>query len=210
MNRLTILFDADDVAEMLLDSWVNTLNDRYGTSVCVEDVTDWDVSLAFPTLTKEQIYGVLQDSELWSNLTPMPGAQECLQRLYDEGHDLYMVTATDYRTCRAKIERILELFPFLDVNHIIIAHNKQMIKGDILIDDGPHNLINGDYRKILFDRPHNRKFDAAANDMLRVKSWKEIDVAVHVYADYFVLHEEEFPWLITSHSTQTDVQDVKC
>ena len=118
MTRLRILFDADDVAETLLEGWVKTLNERYGTATSVEDVTDWDVSKAFPTLTKQQIYGVLQEDEVWANLTPMPGAQEYLKRLYDEGHELYMVTATDYRTCRVKIERILELFPFLDANQM--------------------------------------------------------------------------------------------
>lgn len=151
MTRLRILFDADDVAETLLEGWVKTLNERYGTTTSVEDVTDWDVSKAFPTLTKQQIYGVLQEDEVWAKLTPMPGAQEYLKRLHDEGHELYMVTATDYRTCRVKIERILELFPFLDANHIIIAHNKQMVMGDVLIDDGPHNLVNGPYFRILFD-----------------------------------------------------------
>ena len=156
MTRLRILFDADDVAETLLEGWVKTLNERYGTTTSVEDVTDWDVSKAFPTLTKQQIYGVLQEDEVWAKLTPMPGAQEYLKRLHDEGHELYMVTATDYRTCRVKIERILELFPFLDANHIIIAHNKQMVMGDVLIDDGPHNLVNGPYFRILFDQPHNR------------------------------------------------------
>lgn len=97
MTRLRILFDADDVAETLLEGWVKALNERYGTTTSVEDVTDWDVSKAFPTLTKQQIYGVLQEDEVWANLTPMPGAQEYLKRLYDEGHELYMVTATDYR-----------------------------------------------------------------------------------------------------------------
>ena len=59
MTHLRILFDADDVAETLLEGWVKVLNERYGTTTSVEDVTDWDVSLAFPTLTKQQIYGVL-------------------------------------------------------------------------------------------------------------------------------------------------------
>ena len=98
MTRLRILFDADDVAETLLEGWVKTLNERYGTTTSVEDVTDWDVSKAFPTLTKQQIYGVLQEDEVWAKLTPMPGAQEYLKRLHDEGHELYMVTATDYRS----------------------------------------------------------------------------------------------------------------
>lgn len=64
MKPLTILTDADDVIENLLDCWVAMLNNRYGTSASPEDVTDWNVSLAFPTLTREQVYSVLADDEL--------------------------------------------------------------------------------------------------------------------------------------------------
>lgn len=174
MSHLKILFDADDVAENLVQDWIHILNKRYGTSVSLDDVTDWDISVAFPTLTKQQIYGVLQEDEVWANLTPMPGAQEYLKRLHDEGHELYMVTATDYRTCRVKIERILELFPFLDAEHIVIAHHKQMVMGDVLIDDGPHNLIGGRYFRILFDRPNNRGFDEKKYGMRRAVGWEQV------------------------------------
>lgn len=179
MNKLTILFDADDTVENLCDCWIAMLNERYGTSVTLEDVRDWDITLAFPTLTKEQVFGVLHDDELWRRITPIPGSVEVLQKLQQEGHQLYMVTASDYRTCKAKVERLLELFPFLDWGHIIITSHKQMVHGDILIDDGPHNLVGGEYFKILFDRPHNRNYDDAANGMLRLHTWEEIDAVIH-------------------------------
>ena len=65
MKKLTILFDADDTVENLSDCWIAMLNERYGTSVTPEDVHGWDISLAFPTLTKKQVFGVLHDDELW-------------------------------------------------------------------------------------------------------------------------------------------------
>ena len=153
MKKLTILFDADDTVENLSDCWIAMLNERYGTSVTPEDVHGWDISLAFPTLTKEQVFGVLHDDELWRRITPIPGSIEVLQKLYDEGHQLYMVTAC----------------------------NKQMVRGDVLIDDAPHNLVGGEYAKILFDRPHNRSFDHVAHDALRVNTWEEIDQVIHSY-----------------------------
>ncbi len=181
MKKLTILFDADDTVENLSDCWIAMLNERYGTSVTPEDVHGWDISLAFPTLTKEQVFGVLYDDELWRRITPISGSVEVLQKLYDEGHQLYMVTASSYHTCKTKVERLLELFPFLDWEHIIFACNKQMVRGDVLIDDAPHNLVGGEYAKILFDRPHNRSFDHVAHDALRVNTWEEIDQVIHSY-----------------------------
>lgn len=191
MTHLKILIDADDVAETLQYSWVNAVNKKYGTSATVEDVTDWDVSKAFPTLTKQQVYGVLQEDDMWANLTPTPGAQEYMKRLHDEGHELYIVTATDFRTCRVKIERILELFPFLDAEHIIIAHNKQMVTGDVLIDDGPHNLVNGPYFRIHFDQPHNRGIDEKKYGMYRAVGW---DQAYRLICENLVFEPDNDIW----------------
>lgn len=125
MRKLTILFDADDVAENLCDCWIEMLNERYGTSVTLKDVQNWDMTKAFPTLTKEQVFDVLHTDEIWKRITPLPGAVEVLQKLHNEGHELYMVTASDYRTCKPKVDRLLELFPFLDWKHIIVTNNKQ-------------------------------------------------------------------------------------
>lgn len=184
---LTILFDADDTVENLVECWTSMLNERHGTSVTPEDITSWEIYKAFPTLTKDQVYSVLREDALWHRLQPIPGSVEVLSKLYHEGHQLYMVTASDYRTCKPKAERLLEIFPFLDWKHIIFTSNKQMVKGDILIDDGPHNLIDGDYFKILFDAPHNRSFPEAEYGMMRAHNWDEVDLAIYAYAN-----KEEF------------------
>lgn len=171
---MLILFDADDTVENLLEPWLAMLNERYGTAVTLDDIHAWDISEAFPTLRREQVYDVLAEDELWRRVTPIDGAQRVLQRLCDEGHELYMVTASDYRSCKAKIEALLEMFPFLDWEHVIVTSNKQLVRGDVLIDDGPHNLTGGSYRKLLFDRPYNRAFDETRYGITRVYSWEEI------------------------------------
>lgn len=178
MKRLTILFDADDVVEDCTRTWVSLINERYGTNTRYEELRDWDVSLGFPTLTREQVYAIVAEDDIWHRISPLPGCKRILQKLYDQGHELYMVTATDYRSCRTKVEVLLDMFPFLNWQHIILAHNKQMIRGDILIDDGPHNLVGGHYNKLLFDQPHNRDFDEKAEGIRRVYSWEEIEKAI--------------------------------
>ena len=87
---------------------------------------------------------------------------------------MYIVTATNYQTCDTKIERILNLFPFLQWSQFIIAAKKQLVYGDYLIDDGVHNFEGGHYKGILFDRPHNRLFDDKTAGLIRVHTWDEI------------------------------------
>ncbi len=172
---MTILVDMDDVLEQLVEAMLRYVNERYGTSVRPEDVVQWDLTRAFPTLTREMVYSPEYDESFWSTVAPMPGADEVLRRLMEEGHEIYVVTASEYETLRQKMEDLLfRWFPYLDWSHVIITSNKQLIRGDVLIDDGPHNLIGGSYRKILFDRPHNRSFDEKSVGAVRVRNWAEI------------------------------------
>lgn len=171
---MTILIDMDDVIEQLARAWVQYLNDRYGTDVSPDDVHEWDLSLAFPSLTREQVYAAELDDAIWSRVQPMPGADEAMKRLLSDGHDIYIVTSTYYPTLKTKMDEVLfRYFPYIPWEHVIVTNNKQMIKGDVLVDDGPHNLTGGDYRKILFTANHNRSLDEKSIDAVRVNNWEE-------------------------------------
>ena len=165
----------DDVLENLSEAWVDYLNLKYGTNVSADNVVDWKISQFFPELSEDQVYRALCDDELWKTVRPLDGASEALQSLMRDGHQVYIVTNSHYRTLIAKMENVLfNYFPFLSWDQVIIASHKQMIRGDVLVDDGIHNLIDGDYIKILMDRPYNRSFDADAAGMYRVYDWNDI------------------------------------
>lgn len=180
-----LLFDADDVLENLLECWVAVLNSRYGTSVTASEITTWDVSIAFPDLTWNQVYEPLIGDEIWNALSPKPGSQRILKQLQYEGFEIYIVTATDYRNCKVKFDKLKEMFPFLDVRNFIVAHNKQMVYGDILVDDNPKNLIGGHYYGILYDAPHNRNFDCEQAGITRVHNFDEVYAAIKTHAIRF-------------------------
>lgn len=174
-KNLTILVDMDDCIESLTEPWIKWLNEKYDTSVQPSDIVQWEIGLFFPKLTKEQIFEPLHCDDFWKTVKPKPYAIECLKQLIDDGHEIYIVTASSYQSIKYKIENVLLVyFPFIDWKHVIITHNKQMIKGDILIDDGPHNLIGGDFKKILMSRPHNMNFPNVEFGLVRVESWLEI------------------------------------
>lgn len=175
MKQLTILVDMDDTIECLLKGWVRWLNEKYNLSVNWKDIRSWDVRPYFNGLTKEQIYEPFYIDEFWDYVEPMPYAPEMLERIKNDGHKIYVVSASTYETLPAKMERVLfRYFPYFTFDDVIIAHDKQMIQGDILIDDAPHNLVNGKYIKLLMDAPHNQGFDEKKYGMRRVYDWGEI------------------------------------
>lgn len=101
------------------------------------------------------------------------------------------------------MERVLfKYFPFLTWNDVIITSHKQLVNGDVLIDDGIHNLEGGNYFKILMTAQHNKKYDAEANGMLRVGTWAEVYTAITALAEEDDLKGwEEVPMEITLYST---------
>ncbi len=177
---MTILVDMDDTIEQLLQAWVDGVNKQYSRNVDYNEVTSWDVSAAFPGLTREQVYEIPMQAGFWQTVKPVPGAARALERLIEAGHQVYIVTATPYDSVPEKMNDVLfKYFPFLNWNQLIITSNKQLIRGDVLIDDGIHNLEGGDFIKILMTAPHNRLYNAEDNGMIRVHSWEEIEEVIH-------------------------------
>jgi 5'(3')-deoxyribonucleotidase len=183
MKKLTILIDMDDTIENLVDVWIEFLNKKHGTNVHRDDVIKWDISEAFPSLSLGDIYAPLSSEELWETVTTLPGAVENMQRLISDGHKLVIVTASHQDTVPLKLNNVLfKYFPFITMDDVIIAKQKQLINGDILIDDAPHNLEGGSYKGILMSAPHNKSYNAQANGFIRANNWDEIYAAIYQIA----------------------------
>lgn len=172
---MTILVDLDDTMVDLLGPWTANLNKKYFLNVKKDDVGEWDMRAAYPTLQEEQIYTPLLEEELWATVKPIDGAVEYIQKLMQQGHEIVVVTATHYDNVGMKMKNVLlKYFPFIPYENVIVAARKQRISGDILIDDGYHNLIGGKYQGILFDAPYNRNFLCRKYGVRRARSWREV------------------------------------
>lgn len=172
---MVILVDMDDTIEYLLEAWVKLLNERYSRNVDWKQIKEWNTLKAFPGLTRKDVYGVLDEVDFWKTVRPREGARESIEHFISEGHKVYIVTSSSYKSLYGKMEYCLfRYFPFITWDDVIITSHKQMIKGDILIDDGVHNHENGDYISILVDAGYNRDYDDKANNMIRVHNWDEI------------------------------------
>ena len=173
---MRVLLDLDEVINTMTHHWIETLNCIYGTTVKFNDIKEWDMKEAFPTLTEEEIYNPLNLQAFWNGVKVMDGAKEGINNLLSLGHEIYIVTSAHPDTIKWKAEWLQRELPEIPWSHVIVANNKSLIKGDILVDDGLHNLCDGEYIKILFDKPWNRKVDRRKiTDIIhRVHNWDEI------------------------------------
>ena len=65
IKRLTILIDMDDVLENLVECWVAALNRKHGTTVKPEDITNWLIGEFFPSLTKEELFALKKEIDIY-------------------------------------------------------------------------------------------------------------------------------------------------
>jgi len=183
MQKLTVLIDMDDTIENFCEIWIKFLNKTHGTNVVIDDVKEWDMSKAFPDLSKEELYAPIYETEFWRSVTPLPDSVKYVKQIIDDGHKVVIVTASHPNTISMKLENVLfKYFPFFNISDVIFTSQKQLIQGDVLIDDGPHNLENGRYFKILYDAPHNRYYDAEANGVTRANNWEEVYQIINTIA----------------------------
>lgn len=183
MRKLRILVDMDDTIENFCETLVFMLNERFGLSVKPEDVIEWDLKKAFPTLTASDIFAPTNEAEFWKRVKPLPGAVEFLKQIHKDGHDIVIVTASNPESVPLKLNHMLfRFFPFISRKNVIIASRKDLIRGDVLIDDAPHNLENFIGDKILMTANHNKNYQEANIGATRADNWTDIYLFVSVLA----------------------------
>ena len=175
---MRIFIDMDDICVNLLHEWLIALNQLPNVIPKTEaDIVEWDMKLAYPMLTPNQLYGPLYDSEMWKRVQPVEGAYIHLKKLIEEGHEVYIATASYPNSYFIKTEFcLLKHFDFLTPKNVICINNKSLLDGDILFDDYHENLRKFKGIKVLRDKPYNRNCDRECYHFRVSKdnSWEEL------------------------------------
>lgn len=152
---MIILLDVDDVIADLVPAWLKQYNYLYMDDLKIEQITGWDIaSYTKPECSREKFFGILEDGSIYENVRPIQGAQYGIQELQKK-HDVYFVTAGYYKTKREWLKGYGLL---MDDTEFIVCYDKNLIRGDILIDDRFDNIEKFPGKGILFTRPWNEKF----------------------------------------------------
>ena len=168
---LIILIDMDNVVADLYTKWLAVYNLEYNDNLTAEQVITWNIDSYARKCSVDQFNAIVERAGFFADLMVIPDAVEVTQRLQKAGHDLWFVTATPYENPTGgfdKIRWVNNHFPHIGKSHVIQSHHKNMIKGDILFDDGPDNLVSFPGIKVAMHYPHNDniRVDHRANNWL--------------------------------------------
>jgi 5'(3')-deoxyribonucleotidase len=174
MRKLQIILDSDEVIARNIDLLLNMYNAEYKTSVTRNELLEWD-------LTKVQKEGTdilkyFNQPGFFRHLPLIEESQIYIKQLIEDGHDVVVATSSPKNGILDKIEFFEEYFPFIPFSNIIPITRKDLLKGDIMLDDAPHNLeFSGCRYPVVFDNLWNQNTEKYPflKDLKRVSTWKE-------------------------------------
>jgi 5'(3')-deoxyribonucleotidase len=88
---------------------------------------------------------------MFTELKPFPGALEAIREVHEAGiKQVFCSTIIGYTGAMEKVESIKRDFPYLGKEALVlVGKDKNLVKGDVLVDDGAHNLMHFDGYRVL-------------------------------------------------------------
>lgn len=130
-----------------------------------EALTEHDVAKNYPAEYRASLEAIDLSKGFYRSLPIIPGAKEALEELLALGFDVRICTAPKRRFHNCvpeKFEWIEEHLGQKWVERTILARDKTLIHGDVLVDDKPQ--ITGvrapTWKHVLYDQPYNRRLIA--------------------------------------------------
>lgn len=178
---MLIGIDLDSTLNTLDKSWAAWIQENHDPEFTLDKWTSWHIHTLTPA--GEKVYEFIDEADVFANLDVEPGAIEATQALLHAGHDLVVISAL-YRNgnvMKDKADWVMRNFPHIGgVTNIFFATRKDLITVDVLIDDGPHNILKTKARGVVFDKPWNRHEELSKFN--RIYGWEDHDAlltAIH-------------------------------
>lgn len=181
---MVIAVDVDDTLCNLQEVVINLFNERFGSNYKLNDFAEYDVMNSLPQQDGIVMRDMYSEGGLYNKVKPIAGSQDALQKLINEGHQVYLVTAAIPKTYGEKVEFIRRYFPFIDESHIVCMKHKWMFKCDVMIEDNLSNLLAKPYyHRICFNQPWNQCNKDYVYDIRRCYNWKDVLAAINKIND---------------------------
>lgn len=171
---MIILVDVDSVVCDIMTPWLFSYNHIYHDNLTKEKITEWDMTKFVKPECGRKIYKLL--GGLYELALPIEGSREGVQKLRDMGHTVYFVTASR----EPEQPKWLASYDFITYTNgqyreHIVSPDKNMIKGDAIIDDNVDTLKNYSGVPIVFDQPWNQNYSTA----FRMNYWGKVEAILN-------------------------------
>jgi len=181
----TAYVDVDGVCADFDVVWLDHYNKDWDDNLTEDKLTEWDMTKFVKPECGENIYAYQEIPSLYDEVEPVRGALEGVGYLRDMGWDVVFVTAATKGNAGRKYDWLVE-HEFTQYTRTredyVEIYNKGLLShkpGDIMIDDGFHNVKAWPGLGILYNRPHNMK-EAWP---VRVYGWEDIDALLNEWDD---------------------------
>jgi 5'(3')-deoxyribonucleotidase len=191
VRPLVIAVDVDDVTIDLCGALVERYNHEHAHTdrreLRLSHITAWELRECLEPDECEALYGYMGQAETYARAVPVTGALEAIAELRRQGHRVVFVTSClNAESANAKAFT-LHRYGLLETPHVndrdfVVAHSKDMIRADLLVDDKPANVEQWGHRGIIFGRPHNAGYWHAAG--YRAPHWPAVLELVAQYSHH--------------------------
>jgi 5'(3')-deoxyribonucleotidase len=171
-----IAIDFDSTLFPTLEKVLEIYNKRHGTDFELSQITTYNLSDSFESDVADELVELFIDKSVYDSLQPYKGAIKAVKTLIEQGHEVYIATATDVRNMEWKEELLKKHFPFIPKKNLIRIHNKALLNVDVLVEDKLDNLKKSTFAdRICFNQPWNVDKDMDyVYSIYRIRNWGEI------------------------------------
>lgn len=150
-KTIKIAIDYDDVLASCNEYALELMNKDRGTNYKITDIKCWG---NLGTEIDER-FKYMFTEEFFRTQPLLPGAKEFIRSLCKIG-EVFLTTAVPVEFMSIRMKRILDDFPEIPKDNIILGARKDIYNVDFSLDDGGHNIENSiSSHPILYRRPWN-------------------------------------------------------
>lgn len=190
MKRLHV--DMDGITDNFNKAFLRKYNQRAKKPADQADIEVWDMFKVLPDKEAlEWAMACMGTNGWWRGLDLMsPEVPEILKG-WNKKAEVYLLTSPwNALSCKEKMERMEDHFPFLGRKQIIICSPKYLVTGDLLIDDKPRNLAkyqkhNPEAKLATIMYPHHHHIEPPLGTFFAhdyadgLNAWRELDTFVN-------------------------------
>eukprot|EP01057_Protomagalhaensia_wolfi_P001359 Protomagalhaensia_wolfi_Nauph_80__1358@NODE_180_length_3278_cov_60_680148_g136_i0_p2_GENE_NODE_180_length_3278_cov_60_680148_g136_i0NODE_180_length_3278_cov_60_680148_g136_i0_p2_ORF_typecomplete_len235_score20_03NT5C/PF06941_12/2_8e34HAD_2/PF13419_6/5_3e05HAD/PF12710_7/0_0003Put_Phosphatase/PF06888_12/0_00052Acid_phosphat_B/PF03767_14/0_41Hydrolase/PF00702_26/0_25_NODE_180_length_3278_cov_60_680148_g136_i015632267 len=182
-----VLVDMDNTLNDWDSQFVRVMKELYPDFQPIDPTqrTDYCMEKNYPPEWTERIQRLAHLRGFWSSMPPAPGAVEAMKEMTDSGLQVWIVSAPDaFLTARCALEKYEWVEAHLGPewkNRVILAPDKTLVQGDLLIDDKPTATTGTlqdrqSWVHIAYCQPYNmgNRCPGAASRLHNWREWRSV------------------------------------